>query len=151
MQLSLVRLICINLCTQKSFVTTRHAKKSASNTWACKLENASTENATAKRSTVVSRFSELSPSPQKYPLNRDSPLNRIIPMIWFDHFCCQPSSKNSPLNRDNPLNRSPLNQDTTVFVAEEKKHTKVFGSYLYWLLKSMKLRLPVQRAPPHSQ
>ena len=51
MQLSIVRLICINLCTQKSFVTTRHAKKSASNTWACKPENASTENATAKRST----------------------------------------------------------------------------------------------------
>ena len=30
--------------------------------------------------TVVSRFSGLGPSPQKCPLNRDSPVNRIIPI-----------------------------------------------------------------------
>ena len=34
-----------------------------------------------KNNTVVSRFSGLGPSPPKCPLNRDSPLNGIIP-IW---------------------------------------------------------------------
>ena len=64
--------------------------------------------------TVVSQFSGLSTSPQKSTLNRNSPLNRIIPMVWFDHFCCASGNKNSPRNHDNPLNRSPLNRDTTV-------------------------------------
>ena len=32
--------------------------------------------------TVVSRFSGLGPSPPKCPLNRDSPLNGIIPLWW---------------------------------------------------------------------
>ena len=35
------------------------------------------EPETEKMCTVVSRFSGLGPSPQKRPLNRDNPLNRI--------------------------------------------------------------------------
>ena len=50
--------------------------------------------------TVVSRFGGLTRNRDSTKVvgtnnktNRDSPLNKTIPMVWFDHSCCQPATK----------------------------------------------------------